>query len=918
MACGLSPVEKPVARRLFPCLLVFAILVPTLCGQSIWWDEGISLHLADLPLDEIARDRAANIHPPLYFFVLRIWTALAGRTPFAARYLSALAVTLLPAAVARFLAHRVSQRSARAAALLVALAPPFVIYGQEIRAYAFLPLLTLALWSLAWPPSRHGSRRTMLQDAGGTWAVVRGMILGVVQSVFLMTHYVGVIAAVTAALVYVGRWVMRRGDRRRNVGTEWLVGAGTTALLLMPWLLQVARTGLTPLTSEAGLANTTTIAVPADYLARLVGIFHTVGLPQALSDPLLTRSSVVAGLLLFLGTLLLVRRPKVNTATTAVVLLWALPLLSAPGIWSLSPQSHPRYILPFVLGGWMTAAAVVGRRRLGGGLNKALLAAILGTSLLGLRAYFTDPVYARSDVRGVARYVRKTAQAGDVVVVPATDWSLLQYDLGAASAAMMPSTPTDDAISSLFTEMRPHGLVFALDYRRDVLDPRRVLRAALTTGGLLIDRVPFHGVFLEVYRMDGMVGLPECRPRGRACTEAGDLCLVGVGISEMPISGAALPVRLCWEGTGPNNGTGVALRLYAPSGALVTAHDASLTMVPQDQGKVRSSYAIFPLPVGLLPHAYRLEVGVFDLHNSAQTIDLIEADGSVVPAVRLGDVTPAVAPWRDESLYGIAPPPDGPGVQVSPALRLEGALLDRERAMLGERLIATSLWRVTGDAAAPSVLHLSVEQRGITMAMSQIDLPLVGVPEGRPLLAHTVLPVPAEAEPGPAQIILRAPDHTLVVGTATVDAVEHRFATPPVEHGTDAQFGEVATLLGYDLEPGHVLAAGEPLTLTLIWQAGEAASAADLKVFTHLVAADGSMLAQHDSQPGDWSRPTPGWIAGEIVVDPHALAWQREDYAGEAHLRVGLYEASTGDRVPLDGGGDVYVLQTPLSVEPAR
>jgi len=137
---------------------LFALLVLTLDAQSLWWDESISLHLTTLSWPEIVANRAANIHPPLYFFALKLWAALAGRTPFAARYLSALAATLLPAAAYAFTRRRVSERAGRASALLVALAPPFFIYGQEARGYAFLPLLMLALLAQVWPAKRQEAR----------------------------------------------------------------------------------------------------------------------------------------------------------------------------------------------------------------------------------------------------------------------------------------------------------------------------------------------------------------------------------------------------------------------------------------------------------------------------------------------------------------------------------------------------------------------------------------------------------------------------------------------------------------------------------------------------------------------------------------------------------------------------------------
>ena len=59
-------------------LAAFALRIFRLDWQSLWWDEGISLHLAASSLAEIVRDRAANIHPPLYYFVLKAWVAVVG------------------------------------------------------------------------------------------------------------------------------------------------------------------------------------------------------------------------------------------------------------------------------------------------------------------------------------------------------------------------------------------------------------------------------------------------------------------------------------------------------------------------------------------------------------------------------------------------------------------------------------------------------------------------------------------------------------------------------------------------------------------------------------------------------------------------------------------------------------------------
>ena len=115
--------RRSLAVAVLLLLLAYALRLYRLDGQSLWWDEGISLHLATSSLGEIVRDRLANIHPPLYFFLLKGWLGLVGVSAFTGRALSVLA-GLLPVALA-FAAARawsrhagLGRRGARAAAWL--------------------------------------------------------------------------------------------------------------------------------------------------------------------------------------------------------------------------------------------------------------------------------------------------------------------------------------------------------------------------------------------------------------------------------------------------------------------------------------------------------------------------------------------------------------------------------------------------------------------------------------------------------------------------------------------------------------------------------------------------------------------------------------------------------------------------------
>ncbi len=78
----------------------------------------------------------------------------------------------------------------------------------------------------------------------------------------------------------------------------------------------------------------------------------------------------------------------------------------------------------------------------------------------------------------------------------------------------------------------------------------------------------------------------------------------------------------------------------------------------------------------------------------------------------------------------------------------------------------------------------------------------------------------------------------------------------------------------------------------------------DYTVFTHLVAADGRIVAQQDNQPGEGRYPTSIWDTGEIVVDRYHLSIAPDAPDGEHHLEVGMYLLSTLERLKVASGDE--------------
>lgn len=118
-----------------------------------------------------------------------------------------------------------------------------------------------------------------------------------------------------------------------------------------------------------------------------------------------------------------------------------------------------------------------------------------------------------------------------------------------------------------------------------------------------------------------------------------------------------------------------------------------------------------------------------------------------------------------------------------------------------------------------------------------------------------------------------------------------------------ARFNAGPELIGAAVEPG-VVSPGESVLVTLEWRAG-APIELDYTVYTHLLAPDGHLVAQSDSQPVGGTRPMTGWVEGEMVRDQYAIVVPATAVPGEGYsLRVGLYDLATGARATLAGTGD--------------
>ncbi|MBN1488213.1 MAG: hypothetical protein JW981_11275, partial [Anaerolineae bacterium] len=256
--------------------------------------------------------------------------------------------------------------------------------------------------------------------------------------------------------------------------------------------------------------------------------------------------------------------------------------------------------------------------------------------------------------------------------------------------------------------------------------------------------------------------------------------------------------------------------------------------------------------------------------------------------------------------------------ELSRGLLLEGAALDRGLAYPGQTVFSTLRWRVSG-ALPGSLPHLVLRQSTATLALSQTSsLSVTGTvfPVGRPLLEHMAFKIPVEVQEGIAEIVLVSGEQHVTVGELELEVGEHTFSLPDLPYSIDAELGDIATLSGFDLAPAAQIQSGDSLHLILAWRAGTGTEGTDFTVFVHLLAGQGNIIAQHDGKPVNGTRLTGGWLPGEILLDEHLLEIP-VSYAGPATLRVGMYNAASGMRLPWSSGSDALTLPFTLTVTPS-
>ncbi len=202
-----------------------------LTTRSLWFDEAFSWRLILFPFQEMLNRAAVDVHPPLYYAVLRGWSEVFGTTLLSLRSFSVFfaCLTMIAVYLLAVSAWR-SRLAGLAASALVAVSGWQIAFAWEARMYTLGTFLAVfSSWLLL---------KAVQQDKQRIWWWLG---YGLTAAAFAYTHYFSFFSiighAVFISLVLVLQTKWRVGEIIQSRMTWNALAAGALIILLfMPWL----------------------------------------------------------------------------------------------------------------------------------------------------------------------------------------------------------------------------------------------------------------------------------------------------------------------------------------------------------------------------------------------------------------------------------------------------------------------------------------------------------------------------------------------------------------------------------------------------------------------------------------------------------------------------------------------------------
>lgn len=394
-----------------------SLAASTLTKFSIWFDEAFGSYLVRFNIADLTRYTANDVHPPLYYWFLKVWTMAFGNTEVALRSMSVFFAAVTIIFVFLLVLRLFGRKAAYVSLGLLVITPFFVRYGQEARMYTLLTAIVVAATYVLVYATETKKR----------WAWVT---YGVLLALGMLTQY---FAALAWAAHFVWRFVTVRKpgmsfrkSLRKVFDKELIIAYGVAAALFCFWLPFLVIQFLTVQGHGFWIKPVTTVTLP-DYLTNVLLFTDASGSPSWLALALYG----FLGLFIYLGYRVY-RRLQGQTKSYYLLLICIvlvppaiLLLMSMP---PLRPAFVDRYLMvsALFLPVFMAVTLVLARGVIGFKTQVAVLGVIVAMMIVGLFNQATTGNYNKAsgqsnNTRQLLEAVRDKAADG-APILATTPW----------------------------------------------------------------------------------------------------------------------------------------------------------------------------------------------------------------------------------------------------------------------------------------------------------------------------------------------------------------------------------------------------------------------------------------------------------------------------------------------------------------
>ena len=206
-------------------IALLAIMFSMCFSAHFWYDEAFSLELVQHNYCEIISLTARDVHPPLYYIILKLIASLITNLSgghiglvTAAKFVSFLPIIILCFICFTYIKREYGQFVAALSSLWLCLAPSFFQYALEIRMYSWA-LLFVSIAFLASIRLMTGVGKRL------EWIIFTASVVGAAY-----THY---FAGLAAGILFAWLFCFRFFTHQSNKHT--VIAALVAALLYLPW-----------------------------------------------------------------------------------------------------------------------------------------------------------------------------------------------------------------------------------------------------------------------------------------------------------------------------------------------------------------------------------------------------------------------------------------------------------------------------------------------------------------------------------------------------------------------------------------------------------------------------------------------------------------------------------------------------------